>query len=80
MVKTTGGNSNLDLDAPFPFYIIKDYRKTAKLKKQREIRKQKIIQERELVVDLRKEEKQHLTEQINRSMLDEDDVWSRVQD
>jgi hypothetical protein len=63
-----------------PFYIIRDYRKTAKLKKQREWRKMKMNHEREAIKDMRKEEKKVLIEQINRSMLDEDDVWSRVQD
>ena len=62
------------------FYIIRNYRKTAKLKKQRELRKKKILKEKEIIKDIQKEEKDHLISHINRSMLDEDDVWNRVQD
>ena len=67
-------------DTLSPFYIIKDYRKTAKLKKQRELRKKKMIKEKEIIKEVEKEEKLHLISQINRSMLEEDYVWNRVQD
>ena len=67
-------------ESPSPFIIIKDYRKTIKLKKQRELRKKRNSQEREIIKGLLKEEKKQITDQINRSMLEEDDVWSRVQE
>ena len=66
-------------EAMFPFFIFKDYRKTLKLRKQRELRKKKMIKEREIIKEIKQEEKKMMIEQINRSMLDQDDVWSRVQ-
>lgn len=65
---------------PLPFYIVRDYRKSLKLKKQRELRKRKIIQEKELIKDAKREEKSCLIQQINRSMFEEDHVWNQLQE
>jgi|JI9StandDraft_1071089.scaffolds.fasta_scaffold747950_2 hypothetical protein len=80
MGKTKSQKEKASDDDPSPFYIIKDYRKSLKLKKQRELRKRKISQQKELLKDAKREEKSSIIQQINRSMLDEDHVWSQLQE
>jgi len=49
------------------------------LKRQRERRKLKHLKEKERINDIKIEEMNHINEQINRSMLEEDEIWSKIQ-
>jgi hypothetical protein len=58
-----------------PFYIVRDYRKTCKLRKQRQLRKLKHLDMKRMLAEAAREIKMTQTQQINRSMLEEDEVW-----
>lgn len=61
-----------------PFYIIRDHRKTIKLRQQRELRKKKMLTQKMAIVEAAREEKMNRIQHINRSMLEKDDVWNMV--
>jgi len=63
-----------------PFYVVRDYRKTLKLKKQRDLRKMKIIQEKMMLREVEKNSKMTMIQEMNRSMLDDDFTWNKVQE
>jgi hypothetical protein len=63
-----------------PFYIVRDHRRALKLRRQRETRKKKAQKEREIELTAAREEKQSRIRQINKSMLEADDVWNLLND
>jgi hypothetical protein len=58
-----------------PFFVLHDYRKTAKLKKMREIRKKKIFAAKMMQRKSLDSKKMEKLERLNKSMLDEDNIW-----
>jgi hypothetical protein len=80
LLKTVEIHSVSEREFSPPFYIVRDHRRILKQRKQREIRKKKLMKEKEIVLEAAREEKMSRIKQINLSMLEGDDVWNMVND